>query len=309
MFVSDDSQFTTGEEEVREGKRTIRYDYIVPRKASAYVLRSGTDSAVVDYGGSFWVDPMTERVVALKVEVDQRRNNIPEALDMFDVKTMLEYNDTHMSGEELPFPVSSTLTVVHFRTSIVTSNRIEFTGCRQYSAESSVRFGDHGTVEPTAPAAKLPSELPGGLDLEVALDEPIRGASSSAGDVVSATLRRPVQAGMFRLPKGARLMGRILRVETDLDNDVTHVRVGFSQLETEDHYFPFRARFVTSEPAQGVVKGGPLPAKWISLRDIRNAGAPDWITMTDFRLMGKEGQMAKGFRMKWTTISDQDSRR
>jgi hypothetical protein len=34
VFGSDDSEFTTGEEEAREMKRTIRYDYIVPRKVS-----------------------------------------------------------------------------------------------------------------------------------------------------------------------------------------------------------------------------------------------------------------------------------
>src|ERR1035441_10289726 len=61
VFGSDAAQFTTGEEEVRAEKRTVRYDYIVPRTSSGYVLRSGADSAVVDYAGSFWVDPATER--------------------------------------------------------------------------------------------------------------------------------------------------------------------------------------------------------------------------------------------------------
>src|ERR1017187_6678744 len=75
VFGSDAAQFTTGEEEVRAEKRTVRYDYIVPRTSSGYVLRSGADSAVVDYAGSFWVDPATERVLTLQVEADIRRNN------------------------------------------------------------------------------------------------------------------------------------------------------------------------------------------------------------------------------------------
>jgi hypothetical protein len=107
----------------------------------------------------------------------------------------------------------------------------------------------------------------------------------------------------LRIPKGARLVGRILGLETDLDKDATHVRLGFSHLETEGGYFPFRARFVTSESAPGVVAGGPQRGKWINLRDIRNADRPEWMTRTDFTLRGKEGQMAKGFRMEWTTIS------
>ena len=110
----------------------------------------------------------------------------------------------------------------------------------------------------------------------------------------------------MRIPKGARLLGRILGLETDLDKDATHVRLGFSQLEIEGRYFPFRAQFVTSESAPGVAAGGPQRAKWINLRDIRNAGRPEWMTRTDFTLIGKEGQMAKGFRMEWTTISSQN---
>jgi len=136
----------------------------------------------------------------------------------------------------------------------------------------------------------------------VALEEPIDAASSAAGDTVSAILLRPVKAGTLRIPKGARLVGRILNLETDLEKDATHVRLGFSHLETEGRYFPFRARFVTAESAPGVVAGGPRQAKWISLRDMRNAGMPEWRTRMDFTLIGKEGQMAKGFRMEWTTI-------
>jgi len=309
VFGSDDSEFTTGEEEVREEKRTIRYEYIVPRIASGYALRSGSESAVVDFGGSFWVDPATGRVAALKVEADYRRNRIPDVLDMFNVKTMIDYKDIRMAGEELPFPSSSTLTVVHLRTSIVISNHIEFTGCRQYTAESSIQFGEHSAAGPTASAAPLPAVLPGGLDFEVALDEPILAASSAAGDAVSATLRRPVKAGTLRIPKGARLVGRILCVETDLEQNETHVRLGFSHLETEGRRLPFRARFVTSGSAPGVVEGGPRQTKWINLRDIRNAGSPEWMTRTDFRLIGNGASMARGFRMEWLTVPTPDSKR
>src|ERR1035437_4212038 len=72
VFASDTTLFTTGEEEVRAEKRTVRYDYAVPRQASGYELKSGTNSAIVDYGGSFWVDAATERVPTLKVEADYR---------------------------------------------------------------------------------------------------------------------------------------------------------------------------------------------------------------------------------------------
>jgi hypothetical protein len=212
VFASDTALFTTGEEEIRAEKRTVRYDYAVPRQASGYELNSGTNSAIVDYGGSFWVDTVTERVHTLKVEADYRRNNIPAVLDMFDVKTVLDYKYIRIAGEELPFPDSSTLTVMHLRTSIVSSNRIDFTGCRQYTAESGIQFGEHDTATPSSSAPPLPAELPEGLAFEVELDEPIRAATSAAGDAITATLRRPVKAGTLQIPKGAQLVGRILRV-------------------------------------------------------------------------------------------------
>ena len=45
----------------------------------------------------------------------------------------------------------------------------------------------------------------------------------------------------------------------------------------------------------------PQQAKWITHRDILNAGTPEWTTRMDFTIIGKKGQMAKGFRMEWTT--------
>lgn len=91
VFGSDSTVMTSGEEEVRAGMRAILFRYSIPRSASGYVLRSGSHSAIVDYGGSFWVDPESGRVTALEVEADSRRNQIPADLDMFDVKTLLEF--------------------------------------------------------------------------------------------------------------------------------------------------------------------------------------------------------------------------
>ena len=141
VFATDAPTFTSGEEEIRSGRRTIRYDYQVPLQKSGYLLRSGPARAKVDYHGSFWVDPETARVLSLEVHVDERVNEIPETLDMYDVRTVIEYRTIAMGGAEFPFPAVSELTVRHRRSPVVTGNRIEFGGCRQYAAQSTVRFG------------------------------------------------------------------------------------------------------------------------------------------------------------------------
>lgn len=303
VFGSDSVEMTSGEEEVRAGMRTIRFRYAIPRSASGYALRSGSHSAIVDYGGSFWVEPANGRVVALEVDADSRRNQIPADLDMFDVKTLLEYKNIRIAGDEFPFPASSTLTVMHLRSSIVTSNHIEFAGCRQYTADSSIQFGEHRTVERIPWLPPLPAELPGGIAFDVALDEPIHAATAAAGDAVAATVLRSVRTGTLEIPKGAKFMGRILRVETDLDKFTTHVRLGFSHLESGGRYFPLHARFVTFGAVRGVFAGAPI-AKWINLRDNQTADTNEWAAKTDFTLLGKEGLLPKGFRMEWVTKAD-----
>jgi hypothetical protein len=303
VFGSDSAVMTTGEEEVRAGMRTVRFRYSIPRSASGYVLRSGSHSAIVDYGGSFWVEPESGRVAALEVEADFRRNQIPAELDMFDVKMLLEYRNILTAGGELPFPASSTLTVAHLRSSIVTSNHIEFTGCRQYTAESSIQFGEHHTVERVPWLPPLPADLPGGVVFDVALDEPVRAATAAAGDAIAATVLRSVKTRTLEVPKGSKFIGRILHVETDLDRFTTHVRLGFSHLESGGRHFPLRARFVSSDAARGVAAGAPR-VRWVNLRDSHTADTSEWPAKTDFTVLGKEGLLPKGFRMQWITKTD-----
>jgi hypothetical protein len=303
VFGGDSAEMTNGEEEVWAGVRTIRFRYSIPRSASGYVLRSGSHSAIVDYGGSFWVEPGSGQVVALEVDADSRRNQIPAELDMFDVKTLLEYKNIRIAGGEFPFPASSTLTVVHLRSSIVTSNHIEFAGCRQYTADSSIQFGEHRTVERIPWLPPLPAELPGDMAFDVALDEPIRAATAAAGDAVAATVLRSVKSGTLEIPKGAKFMGRILRVETDLDKFTTHARLGFSHLESGGRYFPLRARFVTFGAVRGVFAGAPR-VRWINLRDNQTADTSEWAAKTDFTLLGKDGLLPRGFRMEWVTKAE-----
>lgn len=185
----------------------------------------------------------------------------------------------------------------------MTSNHIEFTGCRQYTAESNIQFGEHRTVERIPRLPPLPGELPGGMVFDVALDDPIRAASAAAGDAITATVLRSVKAAGLDIPKGAKFIGRVLRVETDLEKFATHIRLGFSQLESGGRRFPLRARFVTFDAVRGVVAGAPR-VRWVNLHDSHTADTDEWTAKTDFTLAEKEGLLPKGFRMEWITKAD-----
>ena len=311
VLGSDIPEFTTGEEELDGGvQRAIRYEYRVPLKNSGYRLHAGIDSAIVDYGGAFWVEPASEHVLALEVIADIRRNNIPETLDISSAKTRLEYQyiRSGAGAEEFPFPAASTLTVSHLRASTVTSNRIQFSGCREYKSDSSIHFSDaSSSVLSETPTLAKQAPLPGALTLDLALDAPIRVASSAAGDAITATLLRPVKVGSMVIPKGAKVSGRVLLFETDLEKNTTHLRLGFSHLESGGKLFPFRARFVTFRSAPGVAPEGPRHEKWVNLRDIRNASASEWKSQANFTLIGNQAQMVAGFRMEWMTMGEPDN--
>jgi hypothetical protein len=135
VFVSDAPFYTYGAEELRAGRPAVRYDYRISRAKSGYTLRSGIGHALVGYHGSFWVDPAIEQVLALEVHADE----IPETLDMSGVKTLIEYKLVRLDDEEFPFPDTSELIIQHRQSTVVSRNRIEFSECRRYTAEFTLR--------------------------------------------------------------------------------------------------------------------------------------------------------------------------
>jgi hypothetical protein len=134
IFGSDAPQFSTGFDEVREEKRTVRYDFGIPLSKSGYHLRSGVNHAVV------------------------------------------------------PLPGNSPLTVSHMRSSIVTMNRIEFSGCRQYTAETRIEYGEPSAAPRRLGTPAVQAELPAGLGFGVQLEAPV-GVDSSAGVMRSRQCR------------------------------------------------------------------------------------------------------------------------
>ena len=122
------------------------------------------------------------------------------------------------------------------------------------------------------------------------MDGPIT-AGSAAGDAVSATLLQAVRAGGLRLPQGAKLLGRVLRVENYPEKQSTLVKFGFSVLESGASRYAFSGRLVGYRAAPGVLHGGRYP----------HSAAPEAGNTADFTLTGKAGQLPAGFRTRWRT--------
>jgi hypothetical protein len=121
-------------------------------------------------------------------------------------------------------------------------NRIEFSHCREFGANTTLTFEPTSAVGP-APAAVQVEEisLPPGVGLPSRLAHAIDSQSAAVGDAVSAIVESRVeQKGSTVIPKGAVLRGRIRRFERD-STPADHYVVG---LEFTDLEFPgYHARF------------------------------------------------------------------
>jgi hypothetical protein len=92
------------------------------------------------------------------------------------------------------------------------SNWIQYTGCRQYSAESTLRFGDDG---PAPGPDERPAAMPRhGTTLELRLETKVDSGLSSAGDGVEARLVRAIRASDGRaIPAGTEVSGHLAQVQ------------------------------------------------------------------------------------------------
>lgn len=222
LFRTAAPVYTARAEETRNGRRTIRYDFRVPRERSAFHIASDAGDVVVGYHGSFWVDAETLDLVRLQTEAD----DIPQSIKVRASRDTMEYARMRIGESDFLLPSSSELVMVD-REGTENRNVSRFTGCRKYTGESTVSFGDPEAAPERAGEPEA-VRLPAGLTLEATLDSALDPAKVAIGDPVSATLQRQVKKGTeIFAPKGAVLSGRITRFEERASREGRFYVVGF----------------------------------------------------------------------------------
>lgn len=208
VFQSNAPRFTYMGERVREdGKASLRWDFVVPQPRSGYGLRSGGEEAVVGYHGSFWVDPVSLDVLRLEIYAD----DIPARLKIASAADAVDYARVNLGEESFLLPSQSELKL-STPNKMESRNRIRFSGCRQYTGESTITFDDPADTSKTREPERT-LDLPAGLRLEVELQTAITQEGSAVGDPITAILKRPVNVGPgLTIPKGALLHGRITQL-------------------------------------------------------------------------------------------------
>ena len=107
------------------------------------------------YYGSFWADPQTFEAV----RVDIRADVIPPLLRVSDATARIDYSRVRIGASDVLLPQSAEQTLRQL-SDYESGNRIEFTHCNQYAAESVISFD--GQTGPSSVLRRLSFRLVSG---------------------------------------------------------------------------------------------------------------------------------------------------
>jgi hypothetical protein len=314
VFLSSAPTFTYVGEGIRDGRQTIRFDYRVPYFKSGYRIRVPPNEAIVGYHGSLWVHAETLDLVRLEVYADDiaPRVGVSEASDSID------YARVRIGDADFLLPQASELRMIDFAGN-ESLNRVQFSGCRQFTGQSFLSFGEAPVSDSPAPETKVSEiRLPAGLPINLKLQTVLNSEKSFVGDPVTAVVSRNVKKGRtVVVPKGALASGRITRLQK-ISEPYAHFLVGlqFYSLQFAQSRAVFSARLEDVGPVSNATgPSGQLlgrtyfpeaPRRRISVEHMLS-NQPSGVGV--FQVKGKRLQLPRGFRMSWTTEAAPSSER
>jgi hypothetical protein len=290
VFLSNAAMFTYAGERYRDDRRTIRFDYRIPRMFSGYTIRVGETRGVVGYRGSLWVEAESLDLLRLEVHAE----DIPPNLPIQSATDTMEYARVPIGESDFLLPQSSELVMIDMAGG-ESRNRTAFSGCRQYAGESVLSFAE---PPPETPKAVLPVieliTLPPGTLLNLALDGEISSKTSAVGDVINATVISPVKKdGVVIVPKGARVSGRITRLERRSGAYAYYsVGISFSSIEFENKRSQIDGNLVEHGRFTGMQ---PVP-RALGLSVLQTPASPN-----TFYVQGGQFRLSRGHRLTWRT--------
>jgi hypothetical protein len=167
----------------------------------------------VAFHGAFWVD--VESLDLMRLEVHAA--DIPDRLGLARASDAMDYARVDIGTSNFLLPKSSELNFLGL-SGDESRNRTEFTGCRQYVGESSLRFETEAAApsKSTGGASQARITLAPRMPIELSLDTEIDPETAAIGDPLKAVLASPVKDGdVVIVPSGAPVAGRVVRIEKE----------------------------------------------------------------------------------------------
>ena len=246
IFDNDGTRYDHRGTQARDGRQFFVYGYVVAESVSHYEVRTGAGWANTAYSGTFEIDPQTFEIARLTVLTSE----LPAGSSFCEADSTLAYQRVEIGNGTFLLPKQNELHLF-FRDGHETSNTMVFSGCREFHAESEVRFESPdgkpaGTLAaPTVPPAPRPP-LPAQLAVDLRIDTAIDTDTAAAGDLVAATVVHNVHVhGSFDtlIPAGATVRGRISRIEHHLTpSEYLLIGFTFESVDFDGAVSPFFAR-------------------------------------------------------------------
>jgi hypothetical protein len=145
IFSQDAAAFIYAGECKKDGRRAVRFDMVVPIEKSGFRIRHNGAVGMAGYQGSIWVDAQTLDLV----RVDFKVNRIPTYLGIRVVEESLHYKKLTIGNSEFHLPDRSELTATDDK-GYSTLNMIKLVRCREFGADSVVKYGAPVPAQGTA---------------------------------------------------------------------------------------------------------------------------------------------------------------
>ena len=278
----------------------FEYGFEVPAEASHYEVAVGNGWKVTGTHGWFQINAVTADLLRLVVETEQ----LPPEARFCRARTSIDYRYMLIGTEEFLIPRQSeleTLSADAGETSSVTT----FSGCRQYAAESKLRFDGQESLNEVKVAPHPPAPLPPGVSLTLALLAPIDTSIAAAGDPVSAKVSKVVRAphsNQILVPAGATAHGRILQVRHQYRSSQFLISIRFDTIETQGVVSPLSIKLDRELQAErGRTQNGLRQrGAEFSLPPPASGGTGSLFVVP---AGGGRYVFPRGFESKWTTVA------
>ena len=307
-----------GDEDIG-GRRLARYDYGLAPMWSGQTIHMPEGSGTVGLRGSYWIDPETLDVLRLELNAD----DIPSTLPLSELVTRIDYARTRLANDvDLLLPQAADFRFVK-SSGEISHNRVEFTHCRVFQAESTIDYTEPGSPSqpPRFGAIALDDTLrtlPGGMQVAVKLRGRITG-DMAVGTLIDGEVAGNVTAKRATLiPSGSPIRGRIRRMERYTD-PFPYFIVGleFTEVEIQGIRHLFYANLVSIDLLPGleanqlVIRNATTRSEWPVIGQ-----TPGWsatgqtresLSVTNmpgvatFFFKGLKLELPEGFRTVWKT--------
>ena len=146
LFIHDNGRVTGWAEERIFDRPALRYDFVVPEMLAGYSITSNGRVGSVGLAGSFWADAETLELL----RIDEHAVDIPPTLDVESTSTSVTYAKVRIGSSDVRLARTAETEIVN-KSGWRGRNVIEFSGCREYVANSVIHFD---SVEPEPPPKK-----------------------------------------------------------------------------------------------------------------------------------------------------------